>query len=103
MKHLLSFGHGYSARAAAAALRSSGWHITGTTRTPQKLETLRDGGTEAVLWPGADDTPPDALSIASHLLISAAPDAEGDPVLRRHADAIIARAGSPPWRVKISR
>lgn len=80
---LLSFGHGYSARALAAAL-PDGWQVIGTTRDPAKAAA------DPVLrvWPGSDL----ALEIATatHVLLSIAPDAEGDPVFRALGPALAA-------------
>ncbi|PHP26852.1 SDR family oxidoreductase [Limimaricola cinnabarinus] len=94
MKTLLSFGHGYSARALARLLPDD-WRVIGTTRSADKAEALRKAGVEPAIWPGSDLTP--ALDTATHLLVSAAPDAEGDPVLREWQDAIAARAGRFAW------
>ncbi|WP_282024061.1 SDR family oxidoreductase [Limimaricola cinnabarinus] len=94
MKTLLSFGHGYSARALARLLPDD-WRVIGTTRSADKAEALREAGVEPAIWPGSDLTP--ALDAATHLLVSAAPDAEGDPVLREWQDAIAARAGRFAW------
>lgn len=88
---LLSLGHGYSAQALAARLLAEGWQVIGTTRSPERAEAIRTTGAEAVLWPRADPTA--LLDRATHLLASAAPDSEGDPVLR-HCDAAI-RAAAP--------
>ena len=79
-KTLFSFGHGFSARALTRLLIPQGWRVIGTTRSADKAESLRASGVEPVLFPG--DLPPESLSEATHLLISAGPDAEGDPVLR---------------------
>lgn len=95
MKTLLSFGHGYSARALARLLPRDAWRIIGTTRSAEKAENLRAEGVEPAIWPGADLT--EALDAATHLLVSATPDAEGDPVLREWRDAIAARASRFAW------
>jgi nucleoside-diphosphate-sugar epimerase len=92
---LLSFGHGYSAQALARRLVAQGWRVCGTTRQPGKAAALAASGVEAVVWPGSDVTA--ALGDATHLLISAPPDAEGDPVLRHLRDAIAARARHLAW------
>lgn len=92
---LLSFGHGYSARALTRLLLPQGWRVIGTTRSADKAAALTATGAEALIWPGADPTA--ALDAATHLLISAAPDADGDPVLRDLCDAIAARAGQFRW------
>ena len=47
---LLSFGHGYSARALTKLLLPQGWRVIGTTRTSEKAEVLRSEGVEPVLW-----------------------------------------------------
>ncbi|WP_432255127.1 SDR family oxidoreductase [Limimaricola sp. AA108-03] len=95
MKTLLSFGHGYSARALARLLPRDAWRIIGTTRSAEKAEDLRAEGVEPTIWPGADLT--GALDAATHLLVSAAPDADGDPVLREWRDAIAPRASRFAW------
>ncbi len=79
MQTLLSLGHGYSARALARRLTPQGWRIIGTTRNPAKAEAFRAEGVEPLLWPG--DLGP-ALAEATHILCSAAPDANGDPFLQ---------------------
>ncbi len=78
MSTLLSLGHGYSAQALARRLLPQGWTVIGTTRSPAKAEALRRDGVEPLIWP-ADLGP--ALSRATHILASAAPDAGGDPFL----------------------
>lgn len=75
---LLSLGHGYSAQALARLL--PGWRIIATTRSQEKAERLVAQGAEVWIWPGGDLR--DALSRASHVLSSIAPDDEGDPVIR---------------------
>lgn len=83
-KTLLSFGHGYSARALAKLLPD--WRIIGTTRSAEKAEALRADGADALIWPGNDPT--EALQTATHILLSIAPEEAGDPVFLAHADAI---------------
>ncbi|MDP4033875.1 MAG: SDR family oxidoreductase [Pseudorhodobacter sp.] len=76
---LLSLGHGYSAQALARRLLPRGWRVIATTRSVAKATALRQTGVTPLLWPGDDLTA--ALAEASHLLVSIAPDATGDPVL----------------------
>jgi nucleoside-diphosphate-sugar epimerase len=78
--HLLSFGHGYSAKALSALLDTDMWTITGTSRA---------GSDTTISWP--ETSVAHALETATHLLISIAPDEEGDIVLR-HLSREIARA-----------
>lgn len=92
---LLSFGHGFSARALSRLLLPQDWRIIGTTRSENKAPRLMAEGIEPRIWPGADMEP--ALNAATHLLISAAPGADGDPVLAQLRDAIASRAGQFAW------
>lgn len=85
-KTLFIFGYGYSAQALARELEPQGWTVIGTSREG------RDG---TMRWPGEDITP--ALTQATHLLISAAPDADGDPALRGAYDQIVAAAPHLEW------
>jgi nucleoside-diphosphate-sugar epimerase len=94
-KTLLSFGHGYSARALSRILLPQDWRIIGTTRNEDKAVQLMNDGIEPRIWPGADMIP--ALNAATHILISAAPDDAGDPVLAALHDEIAARAGQFEW------
>ena len=92
---LLSFGHGYSARALTARLIPRDWQVTGTTRSAQKAEALRKTGVTAVIWPGSDIR--QALAQTSHVLISAGPGQDGDPVLAELRDEIAAAAPHLTW------
>ena len=92
---LLNFGHGYSAQALAQRLLPEGWTVIGTSRSPDKLDAIRATGVTPLLWPGSDPT--EALARATHVLLSAAPDAGGDPVLRAIGPALAARAPSLDW------
>ncbi|WP_322891143.1 MULTISPECIES: SDR family oxidoreductase [unclassified Yoonia] len=92
---LLSFGHGFSADALAQILLKQDWRIIGTTRSEDKAARLHQRGVEPRIWPGADMRP--ALDAATHLLISAAPDEHGDPVLATLHDEIASRAGQFAW------
>ena len=83
-KTLLVFGLGYSAQAIAAALPDD-WQVIGTSRD----------GSHGVQWPGTDMRP--LLDQASHLLISIAPDAAGDPVLAALGEEIAARRDRFDW------
>ena len=94
-KTLLSFGHGYSARALTRLLIPQGWTIYGTTRNADKAEVLEKEGVRPVLWPDGDLS--QALAEATHVLISAGPDADGDPVLSRYKAEITALAPRLEW------
>ncbi len=84
-KTLFIFGFGYSARALARLLQVE-FTIIGTSR---------EAGADVIQWPGDDIDGP--LSRATHLLISAGPDADGDPVLRRVRDDIARIAPQLQW------
>lgn len=94
-KTLISFGHGYSARALAPCLLARGWRIFGTTRKPEKAVRLAAEGVTPVLWPEGDLT--EAFATATHILISAGPDEAGDPVLARLGAEIRALAPRLDW------
>ncbi|WP_223427844.1 SDR family oxidoreductase [Tateyamaria pelophila] len=94
-KTLLSFGHGYSAQALAKRLVPQGWRIIGTTRSAEKAQKLAKQGLAPLIFPGDDVT--EALTQASHLLISAGPTAEGDPVLNEVGDLIRKHASRYEW------
>ena len=94
MKTLLSFGHGYSAQALTQLLPDD-WTVIGTTRSADKATRLLADGVDPRVWPGADLRP--ALDRATHLLISAAPNEDGDPVLQHLRDEILSRAGTFEW------
>ncbi len=92
---LLSFGHGYSAKALGRILLQRDWRVIGTSRSEDKAAQLMAIGVEPRIWPGADMIP--ALDAATHLLLSAAPDEDGDPVLRELRDEIAGRADQFQW------
>jgi nucleoside-diphosphate-sugar epimerase len=89
---ILMLGHGYSA--AALAARLADWRVLGTTRSGGRAEDMRAVGVEPVDW--ADAAAVDrAIGAARAILVSLPPDAEGDPVLRRHGEALV--AARPDW------
>lgn len=85
-KHLLSFGHGYSAQALANVLPPDEWDITGTSRA---------GDSQTVAWPQTSVSA--ALDVATHLLISIAPNADGDVVLQAIGSEIAKAAPHLEW------
>ena len=94
-KTLLCFGYGYSARALARLLKPMGWRVTGTTRDAAKADAIAAGEAQPLVWPGGDAAP--AMAAASHILVSAGPTAQGDPVLGRVRAELAARAGKLEW------
>jgi nucleoside-diphosphate-sugar epimerase len=98
MSVLLAIGLGFSARAIAARLKGTDWQITGTSRELDGLEKIRAEGYEALRFDGETPSPALAatLSETTHLLISAPPNASGDPLLIHHANDL-ARAPRLVW------
>lgn len=93
--HLFSFGHGYSAKALTRLLLPQGWAVTGTTRSVEKADVLRETGVTPVIWPDEDVST--ALSQATHLLVSAGPSEAGDPVLVTLRNTISKFAPNLKW------
>jgi nucleoside-diphosphate-sugar epimerase len=94
-KTLLVFGHGYSAAALSARLVPEGWRVIGTTRRREKLAEMAALGVEGRIWPGDDLS--DVLDEASHILLSAAPGEEGDPVLNALGEEIAGLGADIDW------
>ncbi|WP_380055019.1 SDR family oxidoreductase [Falsihalocynthiibacter sp. SS001] len=84
--HLVSFGHGYSSRAFTTTLDPEVWAITGTSR---------NGGDDTIAWPAASIST--ALESATHILVSIAPDENGDVVLNAIGDEIAKTAPHLKW------
>jgi nucleoside-diphosphate-sugar epimerase len=94
---LFVFGVGYSSKAIIEEVRDRFDWIGGTTRSAEKAGALRENGIEPFIFDG--ETPgdgiADALSTATHVLVSIAPNETGDPVLNQHGANIT--AASPKW------
>jgi nucleoside-diphosphate-sugar epimerase len=92
------FGLGYSAKALARRLATEGWNIAGTSRTDEGVDELRALGYVAYRFDGkeAAEGIADALAKASHVVVSASPDENGDPTLDCHAEDL-ARANGVRW------
>lgn len=97
------FGLGYSALCFVRSHGDAFSSIAGTTRTPEKRDRLRAEGIEAHCFDAdAAALAPDALlpdavpGPCDAIIVSIAPDADGDPVLRAFGDRLAQR---PPGRV----
>lgn len=96
MTHLVCFGFGYSARALAPDLKERGWKISGTSRTDEGAEQITASGDQGLVFDpeyGCSALRSDAISpltTATHVLLSAPPGRDGDPVKHFHRDAIAA-------------
>jgi nucleoside-diphosphate-sugar epimerase len=77
MNHLLCFGFGFSAQAFAARLDKREWKISATSRDPEGIAEVNTQGFRGFLFDGKLQIAPDV----THLLISAPPSENGDPVL----------------------
>ncbi|QJD16652.1 SDR family oxidoreductase [Paracoccus sanguinis] len=83
---LVVLGHGYSAGFLTRLLVPRGWAVTGTTRDDPAR--VADAGATPLRWPGEEPAIRAEIARADAILISAGPDAEGDPALRDFADAL---------------
>lgn len=92
---LLAIGYGYSARALALRLMAEGWRVAGTTRDPDRMAAIAADGAGPLRFPL--DDPAATFGGASHLLVSAAPGPEGDPVLASHSADIARAAETIRW------
>jgi len=83
---LFCFGTGFSARLVARKLQAEGWEVAGTTRSTDKFDALIAEGIMPCQF--AEGLPvaniADALRGVTHVLVSAPPGGDGDPVLNLH-------------------
>lgn len=91
MSHLLCFGLGYTAQALARLLVARGWRVAGTSRTDEAVAELRRQRFEAFVFNDQDAADVSKqLEAATHVVVSVAPDAQGDAVLRRFGKELAA-------------
>lgn len=102
MSHLLCFGLGFSARILAARLAAKGWAITATSRGAGGAEAIRALGYRAFVFDGCAALPREAFEGVTHVVVSAPPGADGDPVLRQHAPDFAAHAEQFRWVAYLS-
>jgi nucleoside-diphosphate-sugar epimerase len=96
---LFVFGMGFSARVLARRLRARGWSVRATTRSLARAEQLEAEGIVPFLFDGTAPLAEFAAAFdgVSHVLASAPPGPDGDPVLRHHAGDLAARAPDLTW------
>ena len=96
--HLFCFGFGFSARALARHLDHTRWKITGTSRSKQDEKKIADLGATGLVDDGQSHNQhvAEALQSASHALVSAGPDDNGDPLLNHYRDDL-ARSETLRW------
>lgn len=87
---LFCFGLGYSAEALVRLHHGTFASVAGTVRNAEKAARLRGEGVEAHVHAGGAPTfaAADALRRADALLVSAPPDADGDPMLKDFGGAL---------------
>jgi nucleoside-diphosphate-sugar epimerase len=93
MRRLVVLGLGYAGQAVARRARRRGWDVAGTMREPALPLSL--AGIQVLAFAEAGDV----IAGASHIVVTAAPDGAGDPVLAAYG-AAIARgldAGTLRW------
>jgi nucleoside-diphosphate-sugar epimerase len=88
-RQLLVIGLGFSGTAIARVAVKAGWRVTATAREPARAAP--PGGVSVL--PFAEAAP--ALRAATHLIVTAPPGEDGDPVLAAHAGVL--RAAPLRW------
>jgi nucleoside-diphosphate-sugar epimerase len=85
---VLFFGLGFSSQASARAIRIRDEYasIMGTVRTAERENALEATGLAAIVFDGTRPSPDVSVALAdtTHVVVSIAPDADGDVVLRHH-------------------
>lgn len=92
MQRLFIFGYGFSSTAIASACQNQFNEIIGTSRTDKKFDVLTTDGILPAIFDGetlTSDTK-EQLSIATHVLVSIAPNEDGDRVLNIYRDVLAA-------------
>ncbi|WP_367716892.1 SDR family oxidoreductase [Nitratireductor sp. GISD-1A_MAKvit] len=97
-KRFFIFGAGYSGRAIAREVAGEASVVAGTTRSAEKAEALKRAGMVPCLFAGTmTDEVKEALSTTTHLVVSIAPDAGGDPVLAAGREVLSHAMPSLRW------
>ena len=90
MTTLLAVGLGYCARHYLAAFPATFDRVIGTARSPEGVAEIQGAGFEGVVFDGIRLSPAlaEAVAAADVLLLSAPPEAQGDPLLAVARDAL---------------
>lgn len=96
MGHMLFLGFGFCAHALAPQLRARGWQLSATCRDDEKAASLKAQGITPLLLDGAPLTAAQLNGI-SHILLSAAPNEDGDPAVPLLTEALAALKEKPQW------
>lgn len=87
------FGLGFSSQQSARVLAQNPAFssISGTVRSQQKADLLADCYHQVLVFDGTEKAPAvaEALKTATHVILSIAPDEDGDPVLRHFREALL--------------
>ncbi|MFO1072680.1 MAG: hypothetical protein U1E17_08380 [Geminicoccaceae bacterium] len=98
-KVLFCFGLSYSAGVLAGHLAARGWDHPAPRASPRRRRrSPRAALAHRAVRARRRPVPSAALAGVTHVLTSIAPDAEGDPVLDRHAPDLAALPGASPGR-----
>lgn len=102
MNHILFFGLGFSARALAERLAEKGWTVSATSRSTAGAEAIRARGYRAFVFDGTRPLPAEAFDGVTHVVDSAPPGDDGDPVLRQNRNDFASRAPQFRWVAYLS-
>lgn len=102
MTHLLCFGLGFSARTLAARLGAKGWTISATSRSAEGAAAITAKGYRGYVFDGSTPLAAEAFDGVTHVVVSAPPGADGDPVLRQHRADFAALGRRLSWLAYLS-
>ena len=102
MNHILFFGLGFSAKALAERLAARGWTVSATSRSAAGAEAIRARGYRAFVFDGTSPLPEAAFEGVTHMVDSAPPGDDGDPVLRQNRRDFANRARQFQWVAYLS-
>jgi len=88
--HMVIFGLGYSGAAVARAAQDAGFQVTATSRDPSGIKAPE--GVAVIGFDAADA----AVAAATHVLATAPPSEDGDPVLIRYS-AVLSASAALRW------
>lgn len=100
--HVLFFGFGFTAQRLARRLLDTGWRVSGTSRTPEKLRGTADARVSIHRFDSqAAPLDRDLFQDVTHVIVSVPPSEAGDPVLLAHANDL-ANAPELKWVAYLS-
>jgi nucleoside-diphosphate-sugar epimerase len=93
LRHLFCFGFGFSARVFTARLDKWAWKVSATSRGPEGVAEINAQGFYGFPFDSKLQIAPDV----THLLLSAPPDENGDPVLRLFQEQLQRHSKNLKW------